>query len=149
LTPTSTLANDISCKKKKSAQSEAVLNVALVVTKTPTAWWRHRPCKLHVWPRVLHLATSSLLQSLLLLHMALIYLIIYLLEHYLNYLFNRRSFIAEPSIRSCSSVYLHMTRTLLQKHCATKCEILLLFSSEQCIHAQILGPNMASVRAEL
>ena len=65
LTPTSTLANDISCKKKKSAQSEAVLNVALVVTKTLTARWRHRPWKLHVWPRVLHLATSSLLQSLL------------------------------------------------------------------------------------
>ena len=65
LTPTSTLANDISCKKKKYAQSEAVLNVALVVTKTPTARWRHRPWKLHVWPRVLHLAISSLLQSLL------------------------------------------------------------------------------------
>ena len=51
-------------QEKEICASEAVLNVALVVTKTPTARWRHRPWKLHVWPRVLHLATSSLLQSL-------------------------------------------------------------------------------------
>ena len=46
-------------------------------------------------------------------------------------------------------MFIYTWRTPLQKHRATKCEILLLFSSEQCIQAQILGTNMAPVRAEL